>query len=87
MFRAVFVIALIARDVAVAVVLCAGFVGGLRPGEATKLRRCDVLLPVDLGRRFGTAFLVVRDPGKARRRGVRALHVTIDHPATVAFLV
>ena len=85
-FRALFVVALLARDVAFAVVLFAGFVGGLRPGEATSLRRRDVLLPADLGQRSGSAFLVIRDPRKARRRGVRAQHVTIDDAATVAFL-
>ena len=51
-----------------------------------KLLRSDVILPRDLGRRSGPAFIVIRDPGKAKRRGVRAQQVTIDDPDTVEFL-
>ena len=62
---------------------------GQAPNVATKLarlKRSDVVLPRDLGRRDGPAFIVIRDPGKARRRGVRAQQVTIDDPDTIAFL-
>ena len=85
-FRAGIAVALLLGDVAFAVVLFVGFIGGLRPGEAVKLLRSDVILPRDLGRRSGPAFIVIRDPGKAKRRGVRAQQVTIDDPDTVEFL-
>ena len=38
-FKALFVVAIIAHNVALAVVSCASFFGGLRPGEATSFRR------------------------------------------------
>ena len=85
-FRAGVAVALLMNDVAFAVILFLGFVGGLRPGEAVRLLRSDVVLPQDVGRRTGPAFVVIREPGKARRRGVQAQQVTIDDPATVAFL-
>ena len=85
-FRAGVAVALLMNDVAFAVILFLGFVGGLRPGEAVRLLRSDIVLPQDVGRRTGPAFVVIREPGKARRRGVQAQQVTIDDPATVAFL-
>ena len=48
--------------------------------------RSGIVLQHDVGRRSGPAFVVIREPGKARRRGVQAQQVTIDDPATVAFL-
>ena len=48
--------------------------------------RSDIVLQHDVGRRSGPAFVVIREPGKARRRGVQAQQVTIDDSATVAFL-
>ena len=85
-FRALFAVAVLMSDAAFAVVLTAGFVGGLRPGEATGLHRRDIVLPADVGRRDGPVYLIVQNPGKARRRGVRAQHATIDDPAVVRFL-
>ena len=85
-FRAGVAVALLMGDVAFAVMLFLGFIGGLRPGEAVKLLRSDIVLPQDVGRRSGPAFVVIREPGKARRRGVQAQQVTIDDSATVAFL-
>ena len=77
-FRAGIAVALLMGDVAFAVTLFLGFIGGLRPGEAVKLLRNDIVLPQDVGRRSGPAFVVIREPGKARRRGVQAQQVTIQ---------
>ena len=85
-FRLGVAVALLMDDVAFAVGLFLGFIGGLRPGEAVKLLRSDIVLQHDVGRRSGPAFVVIREPGKARRRGVQAQQVTIDDPANVAFL-
>ena len=49
----------------------------LRPGEALKLTRADVLLPVDLMTNRPSCFLRVRDP-KNRRIAARREHVRID---------
>jgi len=65
------------------------FFGALRPGEAFKLRRADIILPEDLGSTAaerGVVYIVIQNPGKARRRGERSQHVLIDDAAAVAFL-
>ena len=85
-FRAGVAVALLKRDVAFAVALCLGFIGSLRPGEAVRLLRSDVVLPQDVGRRTGLAFVVIREPCEARHRSAQAQPVTIDDSATVAIL-
>ena len=81
-----FTAALLAHDTPFNVINVAGFIGGLRPGEALRLRRSDIVLPVDRGQADGPAYLVVRKPGKAKRRGVQAQHAKIGDPDMVRFL-
>ena len=90
--RAAVCVALLLKDFEfVAVVLCA-FGGGTRIGEAYRLRRCDVLLPIDTlwdassGRR-PVVFLVLRDTKTSTHGGATTQHALIDDPAIVAFLV
>ena len=88
-FRATFAVALLARDTPFGVVIVGGYIGGLRPGEAIGLRRCDFVLPVDRGLVGGPVYIVVRHPGKARGgrgRRVQAQHVKISDPDIVRFL-
>ena len=85
-FRALFAAALLAHDTPFNVINVAGFIGGLRPGEALRLRRSDIVLPIDRGKSDGPVYLVVRKPGKAKRRGVQAQHAKIGDPDMVRFL-
>ena len=70
-------------DIAVYLLIC--FTGMLRPGEALKLTRADVLLPVDLMTNRRSCFLRVRDP-KNRRIAARREHVRIDDYMVVDLL-
>ena len=88
-FRALFASTLLTLDVPFGVQTVVGFVGGLRPGEGLRLRRSDIVLPVDRGRVDGPAYIVVGNLGKARgrrSRRVQAQHTKIGDPVMVHLL-
>ena len=82
-FCALFASAQLAHDVPFGGQTVGGFVGGFRSGEGLRLRRSDVVLPIDRGRLYGPAYIVVRNTGKAqgrRSRRAQAQHAKIGYP-------
>ena len=69
----------------VAALLLLSFVGMLRPGEALKLIREDIVLPSALLLSRDTFYVRVRDP-KMRRTTARREHIRVDEPRLLLFL-